>query len=56
MLICIRFLLIDFYYGEFWCIYHTAWGLRCSFYDMGKFEGLDSGTATIRFHAFYIDN
>ena len=21
-----------------------AWGLRCSFYDMGKFEGLDRGT------------
>ena len=31
-------------------------GLRCSFYDMGKFEGLDSGTATIRFHVFYIDD
>ena len=44
MLICIRILVIDFYYGEFWCIYHTAWGLRCSFYDMGKFAGLDSET------------
>ena len=42
--VCIVHALLLYYIGRINYI-HTAWGLRCSFFGKGKFEGLSDGTS-----------
>ena len=56
--VCIVHALCYIIYGRASYI-HTAWGLRCSFFGKGKFEGLSDGTgnnegSTLSIHSFIL--